>query len=154
MFKYTLIHWIDHIVDLITGEIIQQGTPLSQRHLNHMDEGILKAHERLDGLQIALVPECRLVSIAHGLSAYPQILLSRLQYGLGVAGLGNGPLGGSTMEQLPVLAEHGDGQTLTVYTTPSIVQLGSEPELHRKSDREYFLTWPDNQNDSLYIRLI
>lgn len=53
MEPYEKIHFIDHIVDIITHEIIQEGTPLSQKKLNHMDEGIyinrqlLMEHARL-----------------------------------------------------------------------------------------------------------
>lgn len=40
MNKYEKIGWLDHIVDEVTHEVIQKGTPLSQTNLNHMDDGI------------------------------------------------------------------------------------------------------------------
>lgn len=40
MEPYKKIGWVDHVEDIITGEVIQEGTPLSQTNMNHMDEGI------------------------------------------------------------------------------------------------------------------
>lgn len=40
MQDYKRTHWEDHIVDMDTGEVIQQGTPISARNLNNMEEGI------------------------------------------------------------------------------------------------------------------
>ena len=34
------VGWLDHVEDVATGEVIQEGTPLSQTNLGHMDEGI------------------------------------------------------------------------------------------------------------------
>lgn len=38
--KYVKTEWIDHIKDIDTGEVIQQGTPISARNLNNMESGI------------------------------------------------------------------------------------------------------------------
>lgn len=38
--KYNKTDWIDHIKDVDTGEVIQQGTPISARNLNNIEEGI------------------------------------------------------------------------------------------------------------------
>lgn len=52
MDPYERVGWIDHVVDIITEEVIQEGTPLSQKNMNHMDDGIwinrqaLILHER------------------------------------------------------------------------------------------------------------
>lgn len=46
---YTPVGWKDHVVDGTTGEVLQQGTPVSENNLNHMDEGIALAHEKLEG---------------------------------------------------------------------------------------------------------
>ena len=40
MKAYEKVGWLDHIKDVDTGEVIQEGTPLSQRTLGHMDDGI------------------------------------------------------------------------------------------------------------------
>lgn len=40
MEPYKKIGWVDHVEDIITGEVIQKGTPLSQTNMNHMDDGI------------------------------------------------------------------------------------------------------------------
>jgi hypothetical protein len=37
---YEKVNWRDHVVDEETGETIQDGTPLSQTNLGHMDDGI------------------------------------------------------------------------------------------------------------------
>ena len=53
MEPYDKIGWIDHIRDIISGKVIQEGTPVSQKNMNHMDEGIfinrqlLIGHDRL-----------------------------------------------------------------------------------------------------------
>jgi hypothetical protein len=36
---YNKVGWKDHIVD-VTGEVIQNGTPLNENNLGHMDDGI------------------------------------------------------------------------------------------------------------------
>ena len=40
MDSYEKIGWIDHIIDGASGEVIQEGTPVSQKNMNHMDNGI------------------------------------------------------------------------------------------------------------------
>ncbi len=40
MEPYEKVEWIDHIIDVISGKVIQEGTPVSQKNMNHMDEGI------------------------------------------------------------------------------------------------------------------
>lgn len=40
MEPYKKIGWVDHVEDIETGEIIQEGTPLSQTNMDHMDDGI------------------------------------------------------------------------------------------------------------------
>lgn len=41
--KYKKTDWLDHIKDVDTDEIIQQGTPISARNLNNMEDGIAKS---------------------------------------------------------------------------------------------------------------
>lgn len=40
MKAYKIVGWQDHLVDEQSGEVIQQGTPMSRNTLGHMDEGI------------------------------------------------------------------------------------------------------------------
>lgn len=64
---YERQYWVDHVVSpqhiytvedngdgtqTITqaGNVIQEGTPVDQTHLNHMEEGIEEAHQLLDAL--------------------------------------------------------------------------------------------------------
>lgn len=42
---YNKTDWKDHIVDMTTGEVIQEGTPVSARNLNNMEGGIFDASE-------------------------------------------------------------------------------------------------------------
>lgn len=45
MRAYEKVNWLDHVVDEETGEVIQDGTPLSQTNLGKMDDGILAVTE-------------------------------------------------------------------------------------------------------------
>lgn len=45
MERYERIGWLDHVVDIITEEVIQEGTPVSQTNMNHMDDGIYQNRE-------------------------------------------------------------------------------------------------------------
>lgn len=45
MKQYEKIGWLDHVTDVVTGEVIQEGTPMSQANMNHMDDGIFANRE-------------------------------------------------------------------------------------------------------------
>lgn len=45
---YTKTDWHDHIVDITTGDVIQEGTRFTAQRANNMEDGIYRAHERLD----------------------------------------------------------------------------------------------------------
>ena len=45
MKAYEKIGWLDHVQDIETGEVIQEGTPMSQVNMNHKDEGIFTNRE-------------------------------------------------------------------------------------------------------------
>ena len=47
MESYERIGWLDHVVDSITEEVIQEGTPVSQTNMNHMDDGIWQNRETI-----------------------------------------------------------------------------------------------------------
>lgn len=40
MKPYEKVGWQDHVEDVATGQVIQEGTPVSQTNMNHMDDGI------------------------------------------------------------------------------------------------------------------
>ena len=42
MNSYQKIGWLDHVEDVETGEVIQEGTPVSQTNMNHMEIKVLK----------------------------------------------------------------------------------------------------------------
>lgn len=44
---YTKTNWLDHVVDG-SGQVIQQGTPLSAANLNRMEQGIADAHAQFE----------------------------------------------------------------------------------------------------------
>lgn len=41
---YVPTFWTDRIIDPITGEVIQAGTPVNARNLNNMEDGIKDIH--------------------------------------------------------------------------------------------------------------
>lgn len=47
MESYERIGWLDHVADIITEEVIQEGTPVSQTNMNHMDDGIWQNRETI-----------------------------------------------------------------------------------------------------------
>ena len=47
MKPYEKIGWLDHVVDVETEEVIQEGTPVSQTNMNHMDDGIWQNRETI-----------------------------------------------------------------------------------------------------------
>jgi len=57
---YEKTDWKDHIVDSTTGKILQQGTPVSASKLNHIEEGIDLAHQKMEGANR------QTVNISHG----------------------------------------------------------------------------------------
>lgn len=67
MNPYSKIGWQDNVVDEGTGEVIQEGTPLSQNNLNHMDNGIAdvtNSNITHDGQIIALQSEVKVLKDA------------------------------------------------------------------------------------------
>ena len=47
MSLYNKQEWIDHIEDIETGELLQEGTLYCARLMNHMEDGIESAHIEL-----------------------------------------------------------------------------------------------------------
>lgn len=48
MAEYIKTIWEDHLVDVITEEVIQEGTRFTAKRMNNIEEGIYTAHDRLD----------------------------------------------------------------------------------------------------------
>lgn len=42
MKPYEKVGWLDHVEDVATGQVIQEGTPVSQTNMTHMDDGIFE----------------------------------------------------------------------------------------------------------------
>ena len=49
---YKKQEWIDHIEDIDTGELIQEGTLYGARLMNHMEDGIYTAHDEMIQLEV------------------------------------------------------------------------------------------------------
>ncbi|MCI8757013.1 MAG: hypothetical protein HFG18_10540, partial [Oscillospiraceae bacterium] len=86
-----------------------------------------------------------LVTLAHGLGQYPQVMAFAYQYG---AGMGNGPAGGTNLMEIPTKVEYAGKDMLTIYTTKSAAKPGTEKALHKISDTEYVITYQDNDKDA------
>ena len=43
---YTRTYWVDHVVDT-DGKVLQEGTPLDQKHMNNIEEGIVGVENQL-----------------------------------------------------------------------------------------------------------
>ncbi|GED16773.1 hypothetical protein [Aneurinibacillus migulanus] len=54
MAGYIPIRFKDTIKDPITGDIIERGTPLNQVNLDHVEDGILSAHEKLELMELEM----------------------------------------------------------------------------------------------------
>lgn len=52
MSVYKKQEWIDHIEDIDTGEILQEGTLYCSKLMNHMEDGIYNAHSEMIDLEI------------------------------------------------------------------------------------------------------
>lgn len=51
---YKKQEWIDHIEDVDTGEILQEGTLYCARLMNHIEDGIYSAHDEMINLDIII----------------------------------------------------------------------------------------------------
>ena len=54
MSVYKKQEWIDHIEDIDTGEVLQDGTLYCARLMNHMEDGIYSAHDEMIELEILI----------------------------------------------------------------------------------------------------
>lgn len=63
MDNYKKIGWLDHVEDIETGEVIQEGTPLSQTNLNHMDDGIAVNREAVIAHEAQLADQAQKIKV-------------------------------------------------------------------------------------------
>ncbi|MGE6379537.1 hypothetical protein [Peribacillus muralis] len=68
---YSKTDWKDHVVDVTTGAIIQQGTPVSALNLNKMETGISEAHAQLEGAGRANQTLQHGLSVLNGINTAP-----------------------------------------------------------------------------------
>ena len=54
MSVYKKQEWIDHIEDIDTGEILQEGTLYCARLMNHIEDGIYTAHDEMINIRVEL----------------------------------------------------------------------------------------------------
>ncbi len=53
---YTKTVWVDRVVDPTTGEVVQQGTPLSATNLNNLENGVTAICEQCDDIASGEIP--------------------------------------------------------------------------------------------------
>lgn len=65
MYNRTL--WVDHVKDE-SGNVLQQGTPIDQEHLNNIEDGISELAQRMDAIGTALIqiPSARMRGDVNG----------------------------------------------------------------------------------------
>lgn len=94
------------------------------------------------------------VTLDHKLNAYPQVMVTMIQYGSGMGGAGEAPAGGSDAIQAAARAVFHSSGSLTVYTTEALARPGTAKEVHRISSHEYIITYEGDSTGSVYIQLL
>lgn len=84
-------------------------------------------------------PVHKLLAITHFLDAYPYVMLLYMSEG-------------KSTTLIPAGVEYPSRDEVIVYSARN--NWGGTPNLHKIHDREYTVTFEENKNDSLYIRLI
>lgn len=131
---YELINFIDHVVDLETGDEITRGTPLIRRTFGYMDEALYHMNRALYCAdEIAVIP--------HNLGRVPLCRLFMTEYAAGTGGAGEGPAGGGRAIETPARFEALDSNTVKVYSTPAFA---GSPEVRKLNDNEYTLVYPES----------
>lgn len=51
---YTATEWCDDVYDAVSGELIQEGTPVDAPRLNKMEQGIKDAHELMETGEVTM----------------------------------------------------------------------------------------------------
>lgn len=54
--EYFKTNWKDHIVDPITGEVIQQGTDIDAEHMNKIEDALEALGNENDSIKMKLIP--------------------------------------------------------------------------------------------------
>ena len=62
---YNKQEWIDHIEDIETGELIQEGTLYCARLMNHMEDGIYTAHDEMIQLEVKVLEDNLINNMPH-----------------------------------------------------------------------------------------
>ena len=62
---YNKQEWIDHIEDIDTGELIQEGTLYCARLMNHMEDGIYTAHDEMIQLEVKVLEDNLINNMPH-----------------------------------------------------------------------------------------
>ena len=65
MSVYKKQEWIDHIEDIDTGELIQEGTLYCARLMNHMEDGIYTAHDEMIQLEVKVLEDNLINNMPH-----------------------------------------------------------------------------------------
>jgi len=99
----------------------------------------------------SFIPTHKVGVISHGLNAYPQCTLHRLERGAGIGGAGEGGAGGAHLVTVPAEFELGGKETVTVYTTTPYARM---TEIHQIHENMYALVDPDRQVEQRSLFLI
>ena len=65
MSVYKKQEWIDHIEDIDTGEILQEGTLYCARLMNHIEDGIYTAHDEMIQLEVKVLEDNLINNMPH-----------------------------------------------------------------------------------------
>lgn len=143
---HTVTNLTDLNITIIVDRIETVTVNLSTNGLVTM--GIL--NQRLAPLE----PNTNFVTLDHSLDTFPQIMLTKYQYGAGIGGAGKGPAGGTNAVQVSARAEYLNRDSLIVYTTENIAKPETTKEIHKISDYEYIVTYDGDDASAVYIQLM
>lgn len=145
-----LLHVVFTNVDVVTFAV----DPSVDHVTAHELDSVIQSHNDDQNAHADLLPSTELITLDHGLGAWPQVMITAYRYGAGMGGAGEGPAGGSDAVQAPVRAVfHGSG-SLTVYTTEAIARPGTAKDVRKISDTEYIVTYDGDDTSAVYIQLL
>lgn len=147
MSEYIKTVWKDHVVDEDTQEIIQQGTPISARNLNNMENGIENAATQIS----EIFPDNEVIDISHNLKCCPIVRIISSKNGLGLGTLGTAQLGGEEIHSIECTTKFVDLDNIKILIPKKYFL--NNPHLQDVSETQYILTF-DNSVMSMLIDLI
>ena len=147
MSEYIKTVWKDHVVDEDTQEIIQQGTPISAKNLNNMENGIENAAIQMS----EIFPDNEIIDISHNLKCCPMVRVISSQNGLGLGALGTAPLGGEEIQSIKCVTKFIDLDNIKILVPKKYFL--NNPHLQLVTETQYILTF-SNSVMSLLIDLI